>query len=391
MPSTTLIVGGGTGGIVAASTLRGLLPSNHRVVLLERQPDFHMGATKTWVMLGERTRQQVSARLDSLKRRGVDVMRTQVLRIDPAARSVRTRDGQLKGDFLVIALGADYRMEAVEGLARAAETFYTLDGAERLRPRLREFEGGDVVILIPRGPFKCPPAPYEGAFLLHHFFNLRGIGARTRIAVHTFEGAPMATAGPEVGGFIRDELQKRGIGCHPLQRTKSVDPARRTVLFEDGSEAKFDLLIAVPPHAAPEAVRDSGLTNQSGWIPADPKTLQMPGSEGCFAIGDVSVVPLPGRFKPDSPLVLPKAGVFATSQGRVVAGQIAARVLGRDPQDAFDGRGFCYVEMGDRHAMKGEGSFFDLPSPTMRKRVPDMTQLEEKHRWVQDWMRTYLA
>src|SRR5688500_12628627 len=151
-----LIVGGGTGGIVAANELRRLLPRRHKVTLIEKGSDYAIGATKPWVMLGERTPQQVSRPVDHLKRRHVEVLRSVVQRIDPAKVSVATDRGEVKGDFMVIALGADYDMAAIPGLDRAAQTFYTMDGAVRLRDTLKSFTGGDVVVLIPRGPFKCP-------------------------------------------------------------------------------------------------------------------------------------------------------------------------------------------------------------------------------------------
>ena len=81
------------------------------------------------------------------------------------------------------------------------------------------------------------------------------------------------------------------------------------------SEARYDLFIAIPPHEAQ-------LANQSGWIPVDPRTLQVqqpPDAREVYAVGDVTIVPLPGRYKPDIGLSLPKAGVSAEAYGPTVA------------------------------------------------------------------------
>jgi sulfide:quinone oxidoreductase len=162
------------------------------------------------------------------------------------------------------------------------------------------------------------------------------------------------------------------------------------VAFEGGEEAPFDLLVAVPVHLPPQPVKECGLAGPSGWIPADPKTLAVAGHPGVYAIGDVSVVSLPGRFKPDAPLVLPKAGVMADAQGQVVAAHIAAACKGGRSNKAFDGKGFCYLEMGDMHAMRGDGEFYRLPHPDMARRVPDMQQYLDKQRWVTDWLKRHL-
>ena len=95
------------------------------------------------------------------------------------------------------------------------------------------------------------------------------------IAIYTIEGAPMATAGPEMGDLIKAELAQRGIGFHPQKKTARVDSAARRIVLEDGAEASFDLLITVPPHEAPKVVRDAGLVNASGWVPVDPQTLEV--------------------------------------------------------------------------------------------------------------------
>jgi sulfide:quinone oxidoreductase len=388
--TTTLILGGGFGGIVTANTLRTLLPKEHKIVLVDKRNSFHVGATKTWVMLGMRTPQEVTRSLDALKRRGVEVVQASVKNIDPAKREVVTESDTLRGDYLVIALGADLNMGAIEGLEQAAQTFYTMDAAMRLRDTLKQFSGGDIVLLNPRMPIKCPPAPYEAAMLLHHAFKMRGLLNKTRFNVYTVEPAPMPTAGPEMGKFISGLLSERNIALHTQKRVRSADAARHTLTFEDGSEARYDLLIAIPPHEAPRAAKESGLTNQSGWIPADPKTLKT-AADRVYAIGDVSVVPLPGRYKPDAPLVLPKAGVFAEAHGKVVAGQIAAHVLGKEPSEVFDGKGFCFIETGDSHAVRGDGNFYATPHPFITPRSPDLMQFQEKEAWVEKFMKTNLA
>jgi sulfide:quinone oxidoreductase len=385
-----VILGGGTAGLVAANTLR-RLPAEHKITVVERHSTFHMGATKPWVMLGEKTAREVSAPLDRLKKRGIDLVRANVKKIDVASRSVETDQGTFQADYLIIALGADYAMDSVPGLTEAAQTFSTLEGAERLRPVWKDFRGGDVVVLITRAPFKCPPAPYEGAMLMAHDLKKRGIAGK--VHVYTLEGAPMATAGPEIGAYIRKSLEERGVQFHPMKRTKLVDGARKAIVFEDGSEAKYDLLVAVPPHVAPNCVRDSGLTNPAGWIPVDLKTLRLtaPGVERVFAIGDVTSVPLPGRFKPETPLVLPKAGVFASGQAYAVATQIFSEVLKTERPLEYAGKGFCYIEMGDRHAARGDGSFFEMPNPTMRRTEPSMNLFDEKREWVAKFMRDNLG
>jgi sulfide:quinone oxidoreductase len=273
--TTTVILGGGFGGISAANALRQLLTAGHEIVVIDESSRFHVGAGKTWIMLGERTYDQVSQSRVALLAPGIRFVEAKIQSIGLSNRTVSLESGSLNWDFLVIALGADLNPAKVPGLAEATHTFYTVEGAQRLKVVLERFSGGDLAILIPKVPFKCPPAPYEAALLLHHAFERRGLAGKVRLAIYTAEGAPMATAGPEMGQYIKEELAQRAIAFFPQRSTSRVDGSAQSVVFEDGSEARYDLLIAIPPHEAPQVVRDAQLTNQSGWIPVDPRTLQV--------------------------------------------------------------------------------------------------------------------
>jgi len=104
----------------------------------------------------------------------------------------------------------------------------------------------------------------------------------------------MTTAGPEMGQLVREELSRRGIAFHPERKAVRFDAGARRIVFEDGSDAACDLLIAIPPHEAPKVVRDAGLVGPSGWIPADPRTLRVVGAAGAaetYAIGTLPRCP----------------------------------------------------------------------------------------------------
>ena len=384
--TTTVILGGGFGGIAAANTLRGLAPRDHDIIVVDQTADFLVGAGKTWMMVGERTYPQISRARADLLEPGVRFLQAAVSSIDLTGRTVAAGDATLHWDHLVIALGADFAPGTVPGLAESARTFYTPTGASALHAVLERFAGGEIVMLLPKLPIKCPPAPYEAIMLLHDYFQRRGLADKVRLSFHTVEGAPMQTAGPEMGQFIKDELAQRGIAYHPLRKTLGVDGATRRVIFEDGAAAAYDLLIAIPPHVAPPVVRDAKLTGPGGWIQVDPLTLEVTSAANApdvYAIGDVMAMTLPGRFKPDVPLSLPKAGVLAAEQGVVVARRIAAKLQGLAAGDVFGGRGFCYLELGAGRAVRAEGAFFELPHPVMQKRLPDEAQWRDKLDWVE--------
>ena len=162
-------------------------------------------------------------------------------------------------------------------------------------------------------------------------------------------------------------LDSRGIAFHPSHKLRAVHHEARELDFEGKPAVRYDLLVAIPPHRGPHLVREAGLTNEAGWVPVDRRTLATP-RERVYAIGDVTAIPVPGRWKSDVPLMLPKAGVFAHEHARVVAQRIAAEIPGTAGQHDFGGDGYCMLEAGEDLAGFAFGNFFAEPSPEIRLR-----------------------
>ena len=368
MPSakTVLILGGGVGGIVAATRLRKLLDPEHRVVLVEREDTHVFSASLLWLMIGGRSPGEISRPIGSLAKRGIELVRGTVERIDPATRTVRVNGADMSGDYLIVALGADLAPQLVPGLAEAGHNFYTLAGAESLRSALSKFGKGRMVVLIASMPFKCPAAPNEAAMLLEYDCRRRGVRRDVHVDLYTPEPGPMPVAGPKVSAELRQMVEAKGIGYHPGHAIASVDPVKRRLLFANGVEVDFDLLAYVPPHRVPKVVQDSGMCGESGWIPVDRGSLETK-FPGVHAIGDVTGIMLTSIGKP-----LPKAGVLAHNQAEVVAHNIAAAISGRGSKREFGGEGECFIETGDGKAGFGSGNFYADPAPRIDLKRPSM-------------------
>ncbi len=361
---TVLILGGGVGGIVAAMRLRRLLSHEHRVVLVEKEANHVYSPSFLWLMIGERDAGGISRPLGALQRRGIELVQGAVERIDPAARRVRVNGSDLVGDYMIVALGADLAPEVVPGLAEAGHNFYTLGGAASLRAALSKLSKGRIAVLVASMPFKCPAAPNEAAMLLEYDCRRRGVRQDVQVDLYTPEPGPMPVAGPKVSAALRQMVEAKGIGYHPGHAITRVDPSKRRLAFANAAEADFDLLAYVPPHCAPEVVRDAGMCGESGWVPVDRGTLET-GFAHVHAIGDVTGIMLTSIGKP-----LPKAGVLAHNQAEVVAHNIAVAITGRGATRQFGGEGECFIETGDGKAGFGSGNFYADPAPQIALRAP---------------------
>ena len=369
--ATTLVLGGGIGGLTLATQLRRLTPDDHRIVVIEREQRFAAGLSKLWVMTGERAdRSEGERSLADLAALGIEVVEAEVTAIDPSARTVETSAGTFEGDYLCVALGAKRDADAVPGFAEAAHNLYEWDGAEDIQRALQDFTGGRLVILIARTPYSCPAAPYEAAFMIDSLLRERGVRDQTELALYTPEDRPMLVAGEHIGTALIEMLEERGIELHWEQIAMKIDPAASRILFEL-HDTTFDLLVGVPPHVVPPVLKEAGLADASGWVPVDAQTLATR-FERVFAIGDATAIRLANG------MYLPKAGVFADAQGRVVATAIAAELTGDGESTVFSGRGECYVELGGGLAAHAGGDFYGLPAPSVAMDPPSASYRREK-------------
>jgi sulfide:quinone oxidoreductase len=377
-----LVLGGGVGGVVAAHRLRASLPDADRVVLVTRERQHLFQPSLLWLAVGQRDADEIQRPIARLERKGIEVIQAEIEAIDPERRTIRASGRELSGDALVVALGAELAPEIIPGLSQGGYDLYTLDGAQGVRHALGRLRAGHVVVLTAAPAYKCPAAPYEAAMLIESYLRKRGVRAQVEVDLYAAEPGPMGVAGPAVSAGVRRIVEGAGIHYHPEHQVTRVEPDARKLAFANGVEARYDLLVYVPPHRAPTAIRQSALVAESGWVAVDRRTFatRFP---GVFAIGDVTTVPL-AIGKP-----LPKAGVFAHREAEVVAANIVHDWTGSGRARAFDGRGECFLETGDGRAGFGAGNFYAEPVPQVRLKMPSRWwhwgKVLFEWRWLRQW------
>lgn len=373
--SSTLILGGGFGGLAAAHELRARLPE-HEVTVVAAEDHFYNGFAKTWDLVGARPLEQGTASLSALHRHGIRFVHTRITAIDPAQCRVETEAGPLSADFLVVALGAATPPEQTAQLRGSAHDLYSADALPAMRTDLARLDSGTLVVPVLGTPYKCPPAPYEAAFLLDDYLRGRGVRDQVQLLVTTPQPMTMPGAGSEVSTFVADALTDRGIQLRTEQSVQTIDPDARTVLFADGDRLPYTLLLAVPQAVAPQVVADSPLAGEGGWIHPDRETRRTD-FDRVYAVGDCTASPPP------------KAGIFAEGMARVAARNIAAEVDGGQG-DRFDGTGYCFLEFPEQRAATLEGNFFAEPKPDVRMAEPDTDTFTRKHAFEAERLRNWL-
>ncbi|TAJ97883.1 NAD(P)/FAD-dependent oxidoreductase [bacterium] len=313
-----VILGGGSGGIVAATKLGRELGAEHDVTLIDRRSDHVFMPAFLFMMVGQRRPEDITRKLRRLERRNVRVLQAEILGIDPAKQQVVLDSTAVPYDYLIVSLGMQTAPELVPGFREGAHHAWEMEAALRLRSALELFNGGRVLVGVPLGPYRCPPAPYEAQWMLDSYFKERGIRDRVSIEFFTRDPEPAGEAHDPVV-WMDAQSKKRNIKQHYEFVVKSIDPERKIVTGLYGYQLSYDLLFMIPPHRPAQALLDSGLADSETGVRVDYDTLATKW-DNVYAIGDCADMPAS------------KAGVVAHQEGDVVAHNLAVEITGRgDP------------------------------------------------------------
>jgi sulfide:quinone oxidoreductase len=357
-----VILGGGSGGAVAAKRLAGWSREGEfEVVLIDRSAWHEYRPSYLWVMTGKREPDQVRRELSILSDRyGTQVVQAEVTSIDPRARRVETESaGGFDYDYLIVSLGAELERN---GTLAGLEAPWELEDSLAARERLGGFDGGHVVVGVESWPYRCPPAPFEAAMMLRYLAEQRGVSGRTDITVfHTWE-KPMETFGPlMVDGFSRF-LEQREVDFEGSFQLEANDPSNKVLRGKDGREFPYDLALVVPAHQAPAVIRDSALVANGGYMDVKLPSMLSPEFDDVWGIGD-AVAPTIG---------LGMAGVFAHFQAEHVVTQIIDRARGTYVGELYNMVGVCVMDTG----YEGAAVWCDFTDKLYKRtEVPDCRML----------------
>ena len=365
MPVKVVILGAGFGGLELSSRLSEEVADEVEVTLIDQSDAFVFGFSKLDVMFGHETFDAVRLPYSEVVKPSVEFRQETVVSIDPVAKRVVTDGGTYEADILVIALGADLDIAATPGLSEYGQEFYTTKGAAGLVDRLASFRRGQVVVGVLGPFFKCPPAPYETAFMCHDLLTRNGVRDQCTITLLTTMPKPVPIS-DEVSGAILAACDERGIEYSHATWTDRLEAG--VAHLRDGRTVPFDLFLAIPVHRAPQVVVDSGLTEDDGWIAVDKATLATKWPD-VFAVGDVASAPVP------------RAGVVAEGEASTVADVLIHRIRGGAEPAPFTGELVCLMEMGEGTVGKVNANFLSGPAPTALFTPPSLQVAEEKHRF----------
>ncbi len=311
-----VVVGGGWGGLGAVRTLA--RDGKADVTLIEPNDAFMSCPLSVHYIAGWQPASDFQRGYETVDRLGIRRVRERAVAVDRAASAVVTAGGRIPYDFLVLSPGVDYMEQAVAGYAEARAQlpvgFRAFEQAA-VRAQVDRFlaSGGSFVIGVPKPPYRCPPAPYERAFLIAEQVKRRGVKGKVIIVDESQAPTPPPIARPILAAM--KEVYANEIEYLPGAGVTAVDIGRRRLTTAMG-EVPFTEANLVLPMRAPALVREAGLGER--WAAVKLPSFQAQADDRIYVIGDAQGAPLP------------KSGHVAFGAGVQVARDIARRIAGQE-------------------------------------------------------------
>jgi len=370
-----LILGAGFGGLASANLLRKGLPPEHQITVIDKSPYFMMGIINLWILSGTRTLDDSRVALKKLENKGVRFLNDEIISVDLSRNMVNTRsDQKIKYDYLILALGVELVPEKINGFKDSGGfDLYDAEQIPNLREKILSLKSGRIAICIADIPYKCPPAPYEASLLINDILVKNGTRDSVDLDICSPTLIALPVAGPKISQDIVNLLNRHKINFHPLHKLKRV-VNEKEVEFVSGERMDYDVLIGIPPHKIPLMVTNSpGLLKEGeNWISVDKFTLRT-SYENVFAIGDVT------EIKVNQYVAIPKAGIFAEAEAKVVSQQIIDEINHNKSQNPrFDGKGYCFMEIGGKKAGYIDADFYNETGPITKLQSPSEESYHRK-------------
>lgn len=339
-----VILGAGTAGTMMANHLNHHLKQpDWQITILDEREEHHYQPGYLFLPFDIYSPDDIVKKIEDFIPKQVNLVKGRIDKVEPLLNEVRMADGSLfPYDVLIVATGAKTAPEETEGMKgeewyKSVFDFYTFEGALALRDKLRDWEGGRLVVHITEMPIKCPVAPLEFAFLADSFFKEKHMRDKVEITYVT----PLSGAftKPKATEVLEHLLVDKKIHIESDFAIERVDNENKTIVDYGGREVPFDILVTVPTNKGDALWERSGMGDDLNYVPTNRGTLQSKDYPNVFVLGDASNIPAS------------KAGSVAHFEAEILTHNILHFIHGEPLKEEFDGHANCFIETGGGKAL----------------------------------------
>ena len=341
---TIVILGAGTAGTMMANHLRKTMNKEEwHITIIDENEKHYYQPGYLFLPFDIYEPEDIVKPIRNFIPSGVELILQKIEKIEADKNQVMLNNGHfVPYDILIIATGARIAPEEVQGMLgkewqQSVFDFYTFEGAIALRNKLRDWQGGKLVVHITEMPIKCPVAPLEFTFLADSYFKHKKMRDKVEITYVT----PMSGAftKPKATAALDHLLEEKNIGIESDFAIAEIDNDKKKIIDYGGKEIDFDLLVTVPTNKGNDLIERSGLGDELNYVPTNKSTLQSSAYKNIFVLGDAANIPAS------------KAGSVAHFQAEVLTENILHFIKEEELKASFDGHANCFIETGEGRAL----------------------------------------
>lgn len=311
-----VILGGGTAGIMSAAQLL-KKNANLKLAIIEPSSKHFYQPAYTLVGAGTYSLQDCIREEKDFIPKGATWIQDYAVQIDAKQKEVHLKNGsKVQYEVLIIATGIVYDLDKIEGLREALDKGIACSNyidPNKTWELLQKFKGGNAIYTQPNTPIKCGGAPQKAAYLGADYLRKKGLLQKSNIV--------LAMPGSVIFGVkiiaetLMQKVQEYGIHLMLGAAPVSIDPQYKIIKFQNvlstenqcfishdpklsaksfsnhEIEIPFDFLHLAPPQTTHSFLKESGLTNQQGWVDVNINSLQHNRYPDIFALGDAAALP----------------------------------------------------------------------------------------------------
>lgn len=316
-----VVIGGGAGGATVARYLAKDSKGAIDVTLIEPTRTYYTCFFSNLYIGGFREYASIGHSYGTLASKyGVNVVHDWAVAVDREKKVVQLASGgQVPYDRAVVAPGIDFKYETVPGYTLASQnkmphSWKAGSQTQLLKAQIEAMpEGGTYMMVAPPNPYRCPPGPYERISMVAHVLKQKNPTAKIIILDPKEKFSKQALF--QEGWDNTYEGMVEWLPASISGAITNIDAENMTI-ETDGETFKPDVANVIPGQKAGHIAQVSGLTNDTGFCPIVPATMQSQMDENIYVLGDSTIA---GD--------MPKSGYSANSQAKVCSMAVRGSLL----------------------------------------------------------------
>jgi sulfide dehydrogenase [flavocytochrome c] flavoprotein chain len=181
-----IVVGGGFSGLTVAKYTKLFAPSCEVILVEQRDHFVSCPVSNLWIVDKIDLEFLTHDYLQAARENNYTYFHASAIDLDKKNKILKTSNGDISYDYIVFAPGIDYDYSswttdiAFETRLRQEYPAGFKPGSEHmtLRSKVLNFKGGNFILTVPKGNYRCLPAPYERACIIADYFRIKKLDAK---------------------------------------------------------------------------------------------------------------------------------------------------------------------------------------------------------------------